>query len=354
MLTRKKYWELNICDEDFGSWGQQGTEVALKTWLSGGRLLTTRNTWYSHLFRTQGGDFGFPYPQSGKQVEHARKYSKDLFLDNKWDKQIYPLSWLLEKFKPLPDWHDPQGKKILDKVNEAGRMFAYPPPKPTKGVIYYSDNQVNLKLGHLVRKQIEKAGLPIVSCSLKPMNFGQNIVFKGERGYLAYHKQILTALEHSTADIIFFCEHDVLYHLSHFDFTPPKKDVYYYNTNFWRVRATDGHSVHYDTEQVNVICAYRELLLQHYREKVRRIEKDGFSMKMGFEPGANPREERIDNFKCDRWQSKHPNLDIRHDKNLTASRWSQEQFRNKKSCANWRETTLSQIDGWSFPDNKLF
>lgn len=31
MLTRMKYWQLNICDEEFGSWGQQGTEVACKT-----------------------------------------------------------------------------------------------------------------------------------------------------------------------------------------------------------------------------------------------------------------------------------------------------------------------------------
>src|SRR3990167_4814919 len=64
MLTREKYWELDICDESWGSWGQQGTEVACKTWLSGGRLVTNRKTWYSHMFRTQGGDFGFPFPIS--------------------------------------------------------------------------------------------------------------------------------------------------------------------------------------------------------------------------------------------------------------------------------------------------
>lgn len=37
MLTREKYWQLNVCDEAFGSWGSQGIEVAVKTWLSGGR-----------------------------------------------------------------------------------------------------------------------------------------------------------------------------------------------------------------------------------------------------------------------------------------------------------------------------
>ena len=123
MLTREKYWELNICDEEFGSWGQQGTEVACKTWLSGGKLVTNRKTWYAHMFRTQGGDFGFPFPISGEQVEHARQYSKDLFMSNTWPKQIYPLHWLVDKFKPLPDWHDEKFKEIYDKVVKSGEEF---------------------------------------------------------------------------------------------------------------------------------------------------------------------------------------------------------------------------------------
>jgi glycosyltransferase involved in cell wall biosynthesis len=44
MMTRERYLELNICDEAMGSWGQQGVEVALKTWLSGGRLATNKKT----------------------------------------------------------------------------------------------------------------------------------------------------------------------------------------------------------------------------------------------------------------------------------------------------------------------
>ena len=57
MMTRKKYWELGICDESFGSWGSQGIEVAVKTWLSGGRVVVNHNTWYAHMFRKQGGVF---------------------------------------------------------------------------------------------------------------------------------------------------------------------------------------------------------------------------------------------------------------------------------------------------------
>jgi len=106
MMTRGKYLELNICDEAFGSWGSQGIEAACKTWLSGGRVMVSHKTWYAHMFRTQGGDFGFPYPLSNRQVEHAKGAAKDLFFNGKWPKQIRPLSWLVEKFWPVPGWSD--------------------------------------------------------------------------------------------------------------------------------------------------------------------------------------------------------------------------------------------------------
>ena len=45
--------------------------------LSGGALMTDERTWFSHWFRGGGGP-GFPYPIGGKEIDAARKYSKDL------------------------------------------------------------------------------------------------------------------------------------------------------------------------------------------------------------------------------------------------------------------------------------
>lgn len=118
ILSKEKYWELNICDEAFGSWGQQGVEVACKTWLSGGRVICNHHTWYAHLFRTQGGDFTFPYKMSQKQVEHAREVSRKLFLDNTWELQKYPLVWLIDRFKPVPNWHDENDEGMYKQVKE--------------------------------------------------------------------------------------------------------------------------------------------------------------------------------------------------------------------------------------------
>jgi len=349
MMTRKKYWELGVCDEAFGSWGQQGTEVALKTWLSGGRVVVNKKTWYSHLFRTQGGDFNFPYPQNGRQIEHARQYSRELFLYNRWPKQKHPLSWLIDKFKPLPDWHDPKGKKMLDLINKEGEKFM----KPTKGIVYYTDNQLTLKIAHPCKKQIKSIGLPIVSASLKPMpDMGKNIHIKMERGYMAYFTQILKAIEASEAKYIFFCEHDWLYHPSHFEFTPPRDDTYYYNLNWWRLRASDGHCLYYDSKLLPSICASRELLLQHYQKRMERLLAGENSTKdilgMGFEPGTHNREQRIDDYKSDVWRSKYPNIDIRHTTNLSATRWKKSQFRNQKYTQGWTEKKCFDIEGWDW------
>src|SRR3989338_1218977 len=114
MVTRDKYWELNLGDENFGSWGNQGVQVACATWLSGGRVIVNHKTWYAHMFRTQGGDFGFPYPQPGRQVSRTKKKVRDLFFNNNWDKQVRPLSWLVDKFWPVKGWSDEARAKLKE------------------------------------------------------------------------------------------------------------------------------------------------------------------------------------------------------------------------------------------------
>jgi len=103
MATRENYWEKELCDESWGSWGGQGAEVALKTWLSGSRVICNRRTWYAHLFRTQPG-FSHPYPNPGKDQQRAKNILRENFLENKWPKATRNLEWLVNKFSPVPDW----------------------------------------------------------------------------------------------------------------------------------------------------------------------------------------------------------------------------------------------------------
>ncbi len=332
-LNRERYWELGGSEEEWGSWGQQGTEWACKTWLSGGRVVVNKKTWFSHLFRTQGGDFSFPYPQSQRQIEHARVRSKEFFKEGKWPGAKHTLDWLIKKFSPIPGW---ENFTSIDQL-----------PKK-KGIIYYTDNKLNLKIAHACQSNLKNMGLSIVSASLKPMpHMGTNIYMPLERGYLTMFKQTLAALEASDAEIVYFCEHDLIYNPSHFTFTPTRNDTYYYNHNWWRVRVPDGKAVTYDTDILACVCGYRELFIQHYKKKIERIEKGENSAKdilrMGFEPGTHNRSERIDDYKAEAYRSEFPIYDLRHTNNLTQSKWSIDDFRNKANCKDWQESNKIQI-----------
>ena len=366
-MHRERFWDLGGLDENHGSWGQFGVEVACKAFLSGGRHVVNKTTWFAHMFRTQGGDFGFPYPLSGNQVDRARKYSQEMWKNDKWPLAKRKLSDLLDHFAPVPGWHDntvplerghapaPSVQTPVAVKVTVPTVIPVPVPvivaaqqpvdNPTKGILYYTDNRLDgTAIGMTVQFRLLESDLPITSVSLKPIEFGQNLVLPLERGYLTMAKQILAGLEAMQEDVVFFCEHDVLYHQSHFDFTPPNRDVYYYNLNVWKVNADNGRAVTYITKQLSGLCGYRTTLIQHYRERVRRIEAEGFSRAMGFEPGSHGRKERIDDLKSESWHSEFPNVDVRHDKNLTASRWSQDQFRDQRNCQGWTESDT--IPGW--------
>lgn len=108
LMERERFWKLGGMDETHGSWGQYGTELACKAWLSGGRLMTNLNTWIAHLFRTgnfgRDGESSWPYPISQRDIDKARKYSRELWSGDAWPQAVRPLSWLIDHFKPVPDW----------------------------------------------------------------------------------------------------------------------------------------------------------------------------------------------------------------------------------------------------------
>lgn len=218
--------------------------------------------------------------------------------------------------------------------------------KPTVGIVYYTSNQLNMKIARKCREYIAASGLSITSVSLKRLNFGNNIHMQLERGKLTMFKQILAGIEASKEDIIFLCEDDVVYHKSHFDFVPERNDIFYYNENSWRVRNSDGHAVYFDHDATSQLCAYRDILIDEYRKRVEKVEKEGFHGN-GYEPGTRSiARGGFSDRTSARWRSAFPNIDIRHDNNLTPSRWSPEQFRDKSTCQNWKESTINQIPGW--------
>jgi hypothetical protein len=268
---------------------------------------------------------------------------------------------MVDKFAPLPGWHTPSKEKEKTAIVNAdlsdivpSRQPAATPggagrpsaAKPSKGLVYYTDNRCEERVALVVRDQIKKccSGIEIISVSQFPLDLGRNIVVPWERSTLTMFKQILRGLEESTANVVFLTEHDVLYHPSHFDFVPPDGTKVYYNLNLWQMRLADGFSVYFKAKRVSQICAYKNVLLEHYRKRVAMVEESGFTRRMGFEPGSHGRAERVDDLESDVWVSKHPNIDIKHGNNLTSARWSPSEFRSQKNCQDWKES--DSIPGW--------
>lgn len=326
MLQRERYWELEGMDEKHGSWGQMGTELACKTWLSGGQMMVNHETWFAHLFRTQP-QFGFPYSNPG--VEQARTRSRELWLNNKWPKAKHPLSWLIQKFAPVPD---------------------FPNEKPTKAALYYTCNSHDETLELAARANLKRSanGHELGCVALQRTDFGDwTIVMSREKSGTTMHYQILAGLERSTAKYVFLCESDMFYHSSHFDFTPPDDETIYYNTNVWRIRYSDGHAVRTaNLQQVSGICANRELLLDHYRKRIAWIEANGgiFDVKrMAYEPGTRG---DLWNTKIANWESEYPNVDVTgHGNTLTTPHFSVDSFRNKRYAQGWEECDTA-LPGW--------
>lgn len=230
----------------------------------------------------------------------------------------------------------------------------------SKGIIYYTDSRLGEPILSIVQKLILRANLPVVSVSLKPIAFGKNIVLDLSPGFIAMTKQITKALEVSEATYVFFCEHDVLYPLSHFDFTPSKNNVFYYNANVWRWKYPDNLAITYDRLiSLSGLCVNREFALNHYLARLKKIEQMGWdrdirhepdwARKWGYEPGTKKIKRggfSDDDFET--WTSKYPIIDIRHGKTFSQPKVTLDSFVHLPT--NWREITLDQIPGWNLEE----
>jgi glycosyltransferase involved in cell wall biosynthesis len=364
-MHRERYWELDGMDERHGSWGQMGTEIACKAWLSGGALMVNKKTWFAHMFRTQGGDFGFPYPNSG--VSKARKHSKWLWKENNWPKAKYPLDWLINKFAPVLGWEDftSFSTKEIEKPKEmiVEELLPAEPPvnvkiintivenpykKSTVGILYYTDNELdpfilNIVLSHL--KKYENK-YEIVVVSLKPLDFKNNIILNLKRSHLTMTKQQLAGLLALDTDIVFMAEHDVIYPKCHFEFIP-EKNKFYYNLNWWKVREGDGQALHFKAKQVSGLCAYRDILIEYFSNRVKLIESGEIGGRRHFEPDGKRkyRDEgygKLTNCEAIDWMSKIPYVDIRHGRAVTRNIYDPKGYRGQ--VTDW--TLADEVPFW--------
>jgi hypothetical protein len=217
----------------------------------------------------------------------------------------------------------------------------------TKGLVYYTNNSPAENIFLACQKQLKKCmkvwGFPIYSISQKPIDFGINTVMDLESSLISMYKQIYEGLTQCQTDVIFLIEHDVLYHPSHFDFTPERKDHFYYNRNEWRVSSVTGKTVFYLNNDTSQLVALREPLMAHIKRAIE-TNSDHVHSSWGTSPprGIPPEEQKGKHYGT--YMSKVPNVDIRHPNTLSRQRMTVDEFRSERSRRGWTES--DGIPGW--------
>lgn len=103
-FIKRKYFDfLELMDtEKYGTFWNEAQEIGFKCWLSGGRVVVNKKTWYAHLHK--GKKYGRGYLLQEEQLATGARYTKNWMRGKIWHKQIYELPWLIDKFWPVPGW----------------------------------------------------------------------------------------------------------------------------------------------------------------------------------------------------------------------------------------------------------
>ena len=103
-------------------------------------------------------------------------------------------------------------------------------------ILYYTSNREDEIFERRIRDNILQVsgGLPIISISQKPIDFGENIVV-GDVGASGFNmfRQVLIGCEAAKTPFVISAEADCLYPPDYFQFMPPRDDICYRNKNLY-------------------------------------------------------------------------------------------------------------------------
>jgi hypothetical protein len=104
-FMRKKHFMDHLFPLDtmlYGNFIQEFQEIGLKTWLGGGACKIQKKTWYAHLHK--GKTYGRMWPANRRDFSDGLIKSMYYWMNNRWAERKYDITWLVEKFWPVPTW----------------------------------------------------------------------------------------------------------------------------------------------------------------------------------------------------------------------------------------------------------
>jgi glycosyltransferase involved in cell wall biosynthesis len=103
-FMKRNYFDfLELLDEKtYGTFWSEFQEIGLKCWLSGGRVIVNKKTFYSHWHKPSSVGRGYNLPH-GEKEQTGQMVNKWL-TEKVWHKQTQDIQWLVNKFAPVPTW----------------------------------------------------------------------------------------------------------------------------------------------------------------------------------------------------------------------------------------------------------
>lgn len=123
-FMQRKHWDTTIKElstEKYGPFTQEAQEISMATWLSGGRVIVNKNTFYAHMHKGRSGKgYNFSteqYKQHAEWNEKGRLYCINYWLNTKDYK--YDFDWLVNKFPDMPGWSKDWKERVeKDKLKD--------------------------------------------------------------------------------------------------------------------------------------------------------------------------------------------------------------------------------------------
>jgi hypothetical protein len=188
-------------------------------------------------------------------------------------------------------------------------------------IVYYTANHIPESFANSVRKQLLKSakGIPIISVSQKPIDFGYNIcVGDIGRSALNIYRQATLGAKNAKTKFVAFCEDDVLYSLFHFNYTP-SENTFAYDDNIWNIYTWTKPPVFSYKGRINMnglICE-RELFITVMEERFKKYNEDNFPTHLFGEPGRYERQMKVKVNKAKFYHSKEPSVKFSHPTELS-------------------------------------
>ena len=221
--------------------------------------------------------------------------------------------------------------KVLDMNGEGdaveaaeGEAKAVEAPRFT--AVYYSHNRGPKAVLDLCRENllecVRAAGGQAVAATWEPVTgFAKNVIMEAPHAnHAQVYKQILAGIAEAKAEVIFLCEHDVLYSTGYFEQmlasvqekAGPLNAMIFYNDNVWHLDWRGFYKARSDVFRFLSNCvAYKASLVPAIEAKLEE------SIKKGSPLHAEPRGETCP---VERVSSDDPTVDIRHGGNFTGPR----------------------------------